>query len=348
MSAASVSGAERAAMRRSLELAARGPAYGPNPQVGCVLLDAAGTTVAEGWHLGSGTPHAEVVALSSLRASGGEAAGLTAVVTLEPCSHTGKTGPCAVALAEAGIARVLYAVTDPGAESGGGAAILMGSGVDVVGGVEESEGRTLIERWFFATQHQRPWTTVKWAMSLDGRAAATDGTSQWITSPDTRGQVHLDRSLHDAIAVGSGTVKADNPSLTARGPGGTLYEHQPMAVAIGDSDVPPGATIREHPGGFYHHQSRDLQSLGHTLFGKGMRSLYVEGGPTLASAFLAAGLVDEVHVSMGPMLLGGPKTAVGDLGITTMAEAMYLEIRDVLRFQDDLMVVARVQHEGEK
>ena len=201
----------QAVMKRALELATRGPRKGPNPQVGCVLLDSSHAIVAEGWHEGSGTPHAEIMALANLAHSGLSSRGLTAVVTLEPCAHTGKTGPCAEALLNADIARVVYAVSDPGAASGGGAELLSAAGVEVISGVEASSGEALVERWLHSVTASRPWVTLKWAMSLDGRAAAADGTSQWITGEETRAKVHRDRSEHDAIIVGINTVLVDNP-----------------------------------------------------------------------------------------------------------------------------------------
>jgi diaminohydroxyphosphoribosylaminopyrimidine deaminase/5-amino-6-(5-phosphoribosylamino)uracil reductase len=281
------------------------------------------------------------MALTGLSDKGISAAGLTAVVTLEPCAHTGKTGPCAKALIDAGIARVVFSVSDPGVGSGGGADILSSAGVEVVSGVEEVAGRELIERWLLFATQGRPWITIKWAMSLDGRAAAADGTSQWITGPETRQRVHLDRSRHDAIVVGTGTVLADDPTLTARNDNGSLMDHQPHAVVVGQRAVPETALIRTHPGGFTHHQSHHLGQLMDALFSKGIRSVYVEGGPTLASAFLAQGLYDELHISLGPMLLGGGKLALTDLGVSTMAEALPLDIHDVLRFEGDVFLIAK-------
>jgi diaminohydroxyphosphoribosylaminopyrimidine deaminase/5-amino-6-(5-phosphoribosylamino)uracil reductase len=281
------------------------------------------------------------MALTGLRDKGISAAGLTAVVTLEPCAHTGKTGPCAKALIDAGIARVVYSVSDPGVGSGGGADILSSAGIEVVSGVEEAAGRELIEHWLLSATKGRPWITIKWAMSLDGRAAAADGTSQWITGPETRHRVHLDRSRHDAIVVGTGTVLADDPTLTARNDNGSLMDHQPHAVVVGQRAVPETALIRNHPGGFTHHQSQHLGQLMDVLFSGGIRSVYVEGGPTLASAFLTQGLYDELHISLGPMLLGGGKLALTDLGVSTMAEALPLDIHDVLRFEGDVFLIAK-------
>jgi len=333
------------AMARALELALQGPAGGANPQVGCVMLNPDGDVVAEGWHEGSGTPHAEIMALNTLIGKGLDPRGLTAVVTLEPCSHTGKTPPCANALIEAGIAEVVYSVSDPGVGSGG-SALLSKAGIGVHGNVQHEAGIALIEHWLHAITSRRPWVTIKWAMSLDGRAAAADGTSQWITSPTTRHQVHLDRSRHGAIAVGTGTLLADDPSLTAREPNGTLMAHQPHAVVVGSRNIPEGSRVLNHPSGVTHHPNHNLGELLDALFNQDITSLYVEGGPTLASAFLSQKLVDEIHISVGPMLLGGPQLAVGDLGITTMADAFHLDIVGLERLESDVVITARPRKKG--
>ena len=331
-----------AAMRRALEIAARGPAVGENPQVGCVLLDARGEQDAEGWHRGTGTPHAEVDALSRVV----DSSGLTAVVTLEPCNHTGRTGPCADALIAAGVARVVYAVADPGELAGGGAERLREAGVEVTHGVLADEAEDLLHPWLTSVRFGRPFVTVKWASTLDGRAAAADGTSQWITGAAARQRVHEQRAAHDAIAVGTGTVLADDPSLTARGDGGELLPHQPVPVVFGERPVPADARLRQHPAGLLELGHRDLDRALAELHGRGIRRLYVEGGPTLASAFIQAGLVDEYLVYLAPLLLGGPKTAIDSLGIETMRDARALRIHRIETLGDDLLVVARPAKEA--
>ena len=333
----SVTDAERDAMRRAFELALGGP-RGENPQVGAVLLSATGEVLAEGWHRGAGTAHAEVDALSKL--PDGAARGATAVVTLEPCNHTGRTGPCAVALIEAGVARVVYAVADPGDASSGGGEHLRAAGVDVVGGVLEEDGIRLLESWLTVQRLHRPHVTVKWAQSLDGRAAASDGTSRWITGPDARADVHLRRTDADAIIAGTGTVLADDPALTARRPDGTLYEHQPRPVVLGTRAVPQEAALRRHPRPFMQDEGEDLPDLLDRLRQLGAHRVFVEGGPTIASAFLRAGLVDEVLVYLAPTLLGGDRLAVGDLGIPTISAQRRLDVRAIERLGDDLLVVA--------
>jgi diaminohydroxyphosphoribosylaminopyrimidine deaminase/5-amino-6-(5-phosphoribosylamino)uracil reductase len=330
---------ELGAMSRALELAVLGPAGGENPRVGCVLIDSEGNVVAEGHHRGAGTAHAEVNALNTLQSQGASAAGLTAVVTLEPCNHQGKTGPCAQALVDAGITRVVYASSDPGERSSGGATTLEAAGVSVTGGVRADEADAINRHWVFALSSGRPFVTAKWAQSLDGRSAAEDSTSQWITGPTSRARVHKDRSEHGAIMVGTNTALIDNPSLTARTDSG-LYDHQPLAVVVGHRAIAEDAAVRSHPGGFVQISSHDPEHVLTDLYERGIRSVYLEGGSTLVSAFLAAGLVDEIHITMGPMLLGGPHMSVNDIGVSSMSDAISLSIDSVEQLDNDLWVVA--------
>ncbi|CAN5279416.1 bifunctional diaminohydroxyphosphoribosylaminopyrimidine deaminase/5-amino-6-(5-phosphoribosylamino)uracil reductase RibD [soil metagenome] len=325
------------AMRRALAIAANGPALGVNPQVGCVLLDASGAIVAEGWHRGAGTPHAEVDALSKVA----DATGLTAVVTLEPCNHTGRTGPCSLALIAAGITKVVYAISDPGVGSSGGAETLRNAGVVVESGVLTEEAEEFLHVWLTATRQQRPFVTVKWASTLDGRAAAADGTSQWITGTAARQRVHEQRAASDAILVGTGTVLADDPTLTARGDAGELLEQQPLPVVLGTRHIPGDAKLWDHPRGVLESGSRNLDEVLAWLYEQGIRRAYVEGGPTLASAFIAAGLVDEYLVYLAPKLLGGDRVAIGDLGITSIGDARELRITAVESLGDDILITAR-------
>ena len=328
--------AENAAMTRAFALASLGH-RGINPQVGAVLLSPEGEIVAEGWHRGAGTPHAEVDALSHV---GGDARGLTAVVTLEPCNHRGRTGPCSEALLAAGVARVLYAVEDPSPVAGGGAERLAAAGVVVEGGVRKEEGEALLQGWLAASALGRPRVIVKWAQSLDGRAAADDGTSRWITGAVARADVHRRRAQADAIAVGTGTVLADDPLLTAREDDGSLRDAQPLPVVIGERAVPADAALHRHPRTPVLTGTRDLEAVLRDLHGRGIQTLFVEGGPTLASAFLAAGLADKVLVYLAPVLLGGRRLALTDIGVGTIAEARRLTVDDVQHLGDDLLVIA--------
>lgn len=337
-----VNAAERNAMDRALHLAARGP-RGANPQVGAVILSPDGTVLAEGWHHGAGTPHAEVDALSKL--APGEARGATAVVTLEPCNHTGRTGPCAVALIEAGIARVVYALDDPGAVSGGGAERLRSAGVDVEAGEQADAAHALIAGWLTAQRLGRPQITVKWAQSLDGRAAADDGSSQWITGPAARADVHRRRAEADAIAVGTGTVLADDPALTARD-GDALLPHQPIPVVIGSRPTPADAAVHRHPHSPLFFDTHDLHTVVADLHARGVQSLFVEGGPTLASAFLQAGLADRLLVYIAPVLLGGGRLALTDIGVASIGEARRLTIDEWVPLGSDLLAIAHPAHDA--
>jgi diaminohydroxyphosphoribosylaminopyrimidine deaminase/5-amino-6-(5-phosphoribosylamino)uracil reductase len=329
-----------APMRRALELATQGPLTGGNPQVGCVLVDAAGRIVAEGWHRGAGTAHAEVDALSKVQ----DARGLTAVVTLEPCNHQGRTGPCTEALIAAGVGAVVFAVPDPGVASAHGAERLAEAGIPVVHGVLRDEAEELLHPWLTAMRRGRPWVTVKWASTLDGRAAAADGTSQWITGEAARQLVHVQRSQSDAILVGTGTVVADDPSLTARGEYGEVLPTQPLPVVVGERRIPADAKLHSHPRGVLETGTRDLEAVLAELHEKNIRRVYVEGGPTLASAIIAAGFADEYAIFLAPALLGGPQLAVGDLGIGSMDAIRRLHIDTVERLGDDLYLHATEGH----
>ena len=332
------SGEWDAAMRTALRLAEGGPATGVNPRVGCVILDAEGRTIAEGFHRGAGTAHAEVDALGSLPEGG--ARGATAVVTLEPCNHWGLTGPCSEALIAAGVSRVVYAVADPGRQSSGGAQRLREAGVEVVGGVLADEAEAFLDDWLTAARLGRPYITVKWASTLDGRAAASDGTSKWITGAAARQRVHEQREASDAIVVGTGTVLADDPSLTARGDAGELLAKQPTPVVVGTRAVPNDAAVFRHPNPVIFEGTHDLHQVVANLRQRGFRRVYVEGGPTLASAFVEAGLVDEFAIYLAPSLLGGPRFALGDIGVATIADQRRLRILDVERLGGDLYLRA--------
>lgn len=330
--------AERDAMRDALQLARRGP-RGVNPQVGALILAPDGTVLAEGWHRGAGTPHAEVDALSKL--APGAARGATAIVTLEPCNHTGRTGPCAVALLEAGVGRVVFALDDPTPLAGGGAERLRDGGVSVEGGVLADEARDLLADWLTVQRLGRPHVTVKWAQTLDGRAAAADGTSQWITGPAARADVHRRRAGADAIVAGTGTVLADDPALTARRDDGSLFDAQPIPVVIGATAVPADAAVRRHPRELLTYDTHELAAVLDDLRRRGVQRVFVEGGPTLASAFVAAGLADELLVYIAPALLGGPRLALGDIGVASIDHARRLRIAALDTLGDDLLIVAR-------
>lgn len=329
---------EVAAMHRALSLAASpGVPMGPNPRVGCVLLDPSGRVVAEGWHRGAGTAHAEVDALSRL---GDAAAGTTAVVTLEPCAHTGRTGPCADALVRAGVARVVFAQADTSPLASGGAQRLREAGVDVEGGPLADEAAALNQEWTFAATARRPFVTWKVAATLDGRVAAADGTSRWITGEPARADVHAWRSRCDAVLVGTGTVLADDPHLTVRDHTGAPSADRPLRVAMGLRDVPEQARMLDDAAPSLHLRTRDPAVALTSLTAAGASHVYLEGGPTLAGAFVAAGLVDRVIAYYAGRLLGSGRPALSATGVATLADAPHLRIREVAMVGDDARVIA--------
>ena len=321
--------AERAAMRRALAIAATpGVPLGPNPRVGCVLLDPAGVEVAEGFHRGAGHPHAEVEAL---RALGGPATGLTAVVTLEPCNHTGRTGPCSQALLEAGVARVVYAQPDPNPVAAGGAETLAGAGVDVASGLLLEEARAVNRAWTFAVDNGRPFVTWKFATSLDGRSAAADGSSRWVSNEAARRETHRLRSECDVVLAGTGTVLVDDPQLTVRDEVGEPLplDQQPLRAVMGLRDVPATSRVLDDRAETVLLRTRDPRAALAELYARDRQHVFLEGGPRLAAAFLQADLVDEVVAYVAPMLVGGGVHAVEGLEIGTIADARRLDVVDV-------------------
>ncbi|GAB2771612.1 bifunctional diaminohydroxyphosphoribosylaminopyrimidine deaminase/5-amino-6-(5-phosphoribosylamino)uracil reductase RibD [Terrabacter koreensis] len=324
-------------MRRALQLAASGPWPDPNPRVGCVLVGPDGDVVGEGHHHGAGSPHAEIEALD---AAGAAAQGATAYVTLEPCSHTGRTGPCTEALIEAGVSRVVFAQSDPNPDAAGGAERLHEAGVRVTGGVLAEEAEALNARWARTVQLGRPLVTWKLATTLDGRSAAADGTSQWITGEAARADVHTLRATRDAVLVGTGTLLADDPRLTVRMPDGGLAPRQPLRVVMGLRPVPPDARLRVEPGEVLHLETRDPRGALDSLWRRGVRDVWLEGGPTLAAAFLRAGLVDDVYAYVAPALLGEGRPAVAGLGIDSIGDVRRLDLDEVVVVGGDVRIHA--------
>ncbi|OUC78644.1 bifunctional diaminohydroxyphosphoribosylaminopyrimidine deaminase/5-amino-6-(5-phosphoribosylamino)uracil reductase RibD [Gordonia lacunae] len=307
----------------------------PNPPVGAVILAADGTVAGIGATRPPGGPHAEVMAL---RAAGEAARGGTAIVTLEPCNHTGRTGPCAQALVEAGVAEVHYAVSDPNPVAAGGADTLRAAGVRVTGGVAAHDAENgPLRPWLTRQRLGRPHVTAKIASGIDGRIAAPDGTSQWITGPRARDHAHSQRARIDAIVIGTGTALADNPTLTARTADGTLYPHQPARVVLGHRDLPADARLREPVGGPLiqvdsHDPADVLAALPDALW------VLVEGGPSILGAFFAAGLVDEVDAYVAPLVLGAGRSSVEIPGVTTLDGGLRFSTRSVTRLGEDILV----------
>ncbi|MCM0618713.1 bifunctional diaminohydroxyphosphoribosylaminopyrimidine deaminase/5-amino-6-(5-phosphoribosylamino)uracil reductase RibD [Nocardioides bruguierae] len=322
--------AETEAMRRALALAATpGVPLGPNPRVGCVILSPAGEVLAEGHHRGAGTAHAEADALARARAAGIDVTGATAVVTLEPCNHTGRTGPCAQALLEAGVARVVHAQADPNPVAAGGARTLRDAGVEVESGLLVEEARALNEVWTFAVEHGRPFVTWKLAATIDGRSAAPDGTSRWVSSTASRRDTHRLRALADTMMVGTGTILDDDPLLTVRDDDGHPLPHQPLRAVMGLREVPATKRVLNDDAETVLLRTRDPHEALAELYARDRQHVFLEGGPTLAGAFLRAGLVDEIVCYTAPFLLGAGRSAVADLGIGTIAEAYRPRVVDV-------------------
>ncbi|MGW7454882.1 bifunctional diaminohydroxyphosphoribosylaminopyrimidine deaminase/5-amino-6-(5-phosphoribosylamino)uracil reductase RibD [Streptomyces sp. NPDC054787] len=345
-------------MSRAVELAARGlGSTSPNPVVGCVITDATGTVVGEGWHERAGGPHAEVHAL---RAAGEAARGATAYVTLEPCNHTGRTGPCAQALIAAGITRVVYAVSDPDPRAGGGAATLRAAGITTESGLLADEAEAGNAAWLTSVRLGRPYVTWKYAATLDGRSAAADGSSRWITSAQSRADVHRLRAEADAVLVGGGTLRQDDPHLAVRDIEGAtqplrialdtyatilptariLDDAAPTLIVVGeDADTRhlPGVEVLRLP---LHGGRIGVHDLLTHLYARGVRSLFLEGGPTLAGAFLEGGAVDRVIGYLAPALLGAGPAALADAGVTNISHAVRLDITEAVRIGPDLRITA--------
>ena len=330
------------AMTRALELALMGPAQGVNPQVGAVILNSAGVVIGEGFHKGSGTSHAEVVALEQALAGKQKLdSGAIAVVTLEPCNHTGKTGPCAKALIDAGISKVVFASSDPGEVSAGGAKTLSAAGIEVQAGVLEAEANHQLRVWLTAAKSKRPFVTLKWASSLDGRAAAEDGSSKWISGPESRADAHKRRSEVDAILVGTGTAVADDPELTARKTDGTLFDTQPLRVVLGERELPSSLRLFNSDAQTLTLRTQSIHGALDELFERGIKHVMVEGGPTLASRFVQLDLVDEYLVYLAPKLLGGDRFSIGSIDVSSIDKAKQLEFFEIKQLGEDVLLVAR-------
>lgn len=307
-------------LERALELAERGRGTThPNPIVGAVLVRD-GEIVGEGWHERPGEPHAEVNAIA---AAGERARASTMYVTMEPCSHHGKTAPCVDAVAEAGIARVVAGSLDPHPEHGGGLERLRAAGVEVEL-VDSFEARRQNEAWRAWVATGRPFVTYKVAVTLDGRV--TLPSSQWVSGEESRRLVHELRAASDAVAVGMGTVRADDPALTARD---VEARRQPRRLAFGRGPLPDGSELELVAGPL----EEELARLG----GEGVQSLLLEGGPTLATAFFEGDLVDKVLVFVAPRISGAGPHLLGDL--SKPVELARLSARPV---GDDILLEAYV------
>jgi diaminohydroxyphosphoribosylaminopyrimidine deaminase/5-amino-6-(5-phosphoribosylamino)uracil reductase len=319
-------------MIRAVELGASVRAETPpNPWVGCVLETADGS-VFEGATRPVGGPHAEAVALDAARAAGMDTTGATAWVTLEPCSHHGRTPPCADALIAAGVKRVVVALTDPDPKvAGQGLERLTAAGVDVLHGIGAAEAADGLAPYLHHRRTGRPWVVLKLASSLDGRTAAPDGTSQWITGPEARADAHGLRAESDAVLVGAGTVRSDDPSLTVRE--APAPRGDPVRVVLGRA--PEGARV--HP---CLERTGDLGAVLDELGALGHVQLLVEGGAHVAHAFHHAGLVDRYVLYLAPALFGGDdaRGMFAGAGAPSMAAVSRGRVRRVTSIGDDLRI----------
>ncbi|OBK20899.1 riboflavin biosynthesis protein RibD [Mycobacterium asiaticum] len=311
----------------------KGTTY-PNPPVGAVIVDQEGRVVGVGATQPAGGDHAEVIAL---RRAGGLAAGGIAVVTMEPCNHFGKTPPCVNALIEARVGTVIYGVADPNGIAGGGAGRLTAAGVQVRSGIMADQvAAGPLREWLFKQRTGYPHVTWKYATSIDGRSAAADGSSQWISSEAARADLHRRRAIADAIVVGTGTVLADNPTLTARLPDGALAPQQPLRVVVGKREVPPEANVLNDDSRTMVIRTHEPVEVLRALADR--TDVLLEGGPTLAGAFLRAGAINRILAYVAPILLGGPVTAVDDVGVSSMAHALRWQFDSVEQVGPDLLL----------
>ena len=312
---------------------------GVNPRVGCVIVDPSGEIIGSGYHHGAGTNHAEVEALL---AAGTLARGATAVVTLEPCRHTGRTGPCTGALIAAGISRVVYAQSDATALAGGGSVELQAAGIQVLGGIGIEEASAINRGWTHVQRTGRPFVTLKMAVTLEGRVAAADGGPTAITGHEASSYVHRLRSAVDAIMVGSGTAIVDDPLLTARLPDGSDADTQPLRVVMGERELPAGLRLFTGSVPAVQLRTRNPIEALRQLADLGVQNLLLEGGPALAGAFLEGHLVDEVVWLVAPRLFGA-----GPLALTHLIESATVEVCEVERIGDDVLIRGLITHAGD-
>jgi diaminohydroxyphosphoribosylaminopyrimidine deaminase/5-amino-6-(5-phosphoribosylamino)uracil reductase len=309
----------------------------PNPIVGAVIVATDGSVIAEGFHDRHKSPdHAEVVAL---KIAGEKASGATMYVTLEPCNHTGTTPPCTQAIIDAGIKSVVYAVADPNTVAAGGAAVLKAAGIEVVPGVGEDEASYSNRAWLTKILQGRPFITWKVAATLDGKVAATDATSKWITNEASRADVQKVRRSVDAIMVGTQTVIADNPYLVPHDGAST---QNPLRIVCGTQELPKGANVFNDAAPTKVIASKDLKVIAAELLATGVNHILIESGPTLATAMLHAGMLDELMFYQGASVLGEGKSFVADLGISTIENAMSMQRISTETFGDDVKSVYRI------
>jgi len=324
-------------MRRALELAERGRySVSPNPMVGCLIVRD-GNVIAEGWHRRAGEPHAEIEALRNVD----DARGATMIVTLEPCAHHGRTPPCADAIIDAGIARVVIAMRDPNDVAGGGIEKLLNAGIEVVTGVLEDEARKLNEKFVYAVTHRRPFVLLKAGMTLDGKLATVTRESKWITSEASRQKSLELREEYDAILAGGATVRDDNPHLTRRL--GLSNTNWTRVILDRSHVVPPSANVLADGANTIHIvEYIDLDALLADLYQRGIQSLIVEGGSAVLSEFIRRGLWQKMILFVAPMFVGGvtaPSIFSGE-GIAKLTDAYRFRFERVEAVGGDVMITS--------
>ena len=320
-------------LKRANELACLGLGLtGSNPIVGAVIVDSAGKVIGEGFHKGG--PHAEVVALEQ---AADLAKGAKLYVTLEPCNHQGKTGPCTEAIIKAGIAKVVYAVSDPNALASGGAKALESAGIEVLFNGEVAEIAQSNRAWLHKIEYNRPYFIWKIATTLDGRTAAIDGSSKWITGPESRAEVSKLRSESNAILIGTATALADNPHLIPRDIE-TGRKTNPVRIVMGLREIPNEFNLHNDAAETVFLRSHDFSELIKLCAERDFNQVLVESGSELGTALLRAGLIDELVIFQAASLLGSGLSFIGDLGVTNIKEKMDFVIRDVAQFGNDLKI----------
>ncbi len=320
-------------LKRANELACLGLGLtGSNPIVGAVIVDSAGKIIGEGYHKSG--PHAEVVALGQ---AGQLAKGATLFVTLEPCNHHGKTGPCAEAIIKAGITKVVYAMRDPNVLASGGAKALEAAGIEVEFNSEVIEIADSNRAWLHKIKNNRPYFIWKIATTLDGRTAAIDGSSKWITGPDSRAEVSKLRSESNAILVGTATALADNPNLIPRDQE-RMSKRNPVRIVMGLREIPSDFNLHNDEAETVFIRSHDFSELVEFCSERDFNQVFVESGSELGTALLKAGLIDELIIFKAASLLGSGQSFIGDLGATNIKEKMDFLIRDVAQFGNDLKI----------
>lgn len=328
---------DAAFMSRANSLAIKGLGLtGSNPIVGAILVDQAGNVVGEGFH--SGGPHAEVIAISD---AGDLAKDATLYVTLEPCNHQGKTGPCVEAILSAGIKKVIYGSQDPNPIAQGGAESLATAGIQVEQISDTSEVEKSNRAWLHKIRNARPFFTWKVAMSLDGRTAAQDGTSKWITSEDSRADVNLMRSQSDAILIGTGTALIDNPRLVPHDLPEPKNQRSvnPIRIVMGTREVPLDFNLHDDQAETIFVRSHNFSELIAFCNERGLNHVMVEAGSELGTAMLKAKLIDELVIYQAPILLGAGKSFIGELGISNIAEKLKLTLKSSTQIGSDVRLV---------